>query len=100
VLRSPSEPGVRVKKAVYKPGRNWVSTTLTDYYIQILDLVHSFLYCVIKRVTTSSPRTLLSALRHETTYVMKRGELVTITPLQRLSLTNTVVLNAIDALGE
>jgi len=47
LLRSPSEPGVRVKKAMYKPGRNWVSTTPTDYYI----------YCI-------RPRALLSALRH------------------------------------
>jgi len=33
MLQSPSKPGVRVKKAIYKPGQNWVSTTLTDYYI-------------------------------------------------------------------
>ena len=44
--------------------------------------MHSFLHYVIKRVTTSSPRTLLSALRHETNFVMKRGELVTATSIK------------------
>ena len=45
--------------------------------------MHSFLHYVIKRVTTSSPRTPLSALCHETNYVMKRGKLVTVHPLHR-----------------
>jgi len=47
LLRSPSEPGARVKKAMYKPGRNWVSTTPTNYYIYYV-----------------RPRALLSTLRH------------------------------------
>ena len=53
--------------------------------------MHSFLYYVIKQVTTSLPCTLLSALHHETTYVMKRGELVTETLKQKkwISLYNT-----------
>jgi len=58
MLRSPSEPGVQVKKVMYEPGQNWVSTTPTDYYI----------YCI-------RPRALLSTLRHHS--VIERGEFVT-----------------------
>ena len=53
------KPSVWVKKAIYKPGQNWVSTTLTDYYIYynwpraLLSILHhhlvspSLLYVII-----------------------------------------------------
>ena len=46
---------------MYKPGRNWASTTPTGYYIYYV-----------------RPRALLSTLRHYS--VMKRGKFVTLPP--------------------
>ena len=81
MLRTPSEPGVRVKKELYKPGQNQGSITLTNY-LYILDdlpctllsllrhhLVSSSYYYVTTScpllTTTSLPRVLLSLLRHK-----------------------------------
>ena len=71
LLRSPSKPGVRVKKAIYKPGRNWGSITLTSY-LYIPCSLHSTLrhrlvsssHCYV--IASSVPPPTTSLFRHRT----------------------------------
>jgi len=84
-LRTPLEPGVRVKKELYKPGRNWGSITLTDY-LYILDDLHSMLRHLLDDLHSMLRHLLVSSSHY---YLTTSSILLLTTSLPRVSLLPT-----------